>query len=244
MPNLGRPIRIAHLSDLHASTVVPTSLIEEAVAGAIEFDPDVICVTGDFVTGSAGFNTVWYRSVLRRLSANAPTFAVFGNHDGGPWSLEGGGFPTTREVAELLEQSGIEVLNNRSRVLAIGGRPLQLAGVGDLWSGDVRPELAFADADPGLPTVLLAHNPDTKSVVSGNSWDLMLSGHTHGGQVVVPGIGISPAPVWDRNYVSGLKKWRGRWIHVSRGVGNHSGVRFNCRPEVTHLQLEPGGGRV
>ena len=65
----------------------------------------------------------------------------------------------------------------------------------------------------------------------------MLSGHTHGGQVVMPITGANPAPVSDRRYVEGLKPWRDRWIHVSRGVGSIKGVRFNCRPEVTLLRL-------
>jgi predicted MPP superfamily phosphohydrolase len=84
---------------------------------------------------------------------------------------------------------------------------------------------------------LLSHNPDTKVFVADYRCDLMLSGHTRGGQVVAPVLGISPAPVWDRRYVAGLKRWRDRWIHISRGIGNIRGVRFNCRPEVTRIRL-------
>ena len=68
-------------------------------------------------------------------------------------------------------------------------------------------------------------------------WHLMLSGHTHGGQIVVPVLGLSPAPVDDKRYVKGLKPWNGRLIHVSAGVGNIDGVRFNCRPQVNVLDL-------
>jgi predicted MPP superfamily phosphohydrolase len=106
-----------------------------------------------------------------------------------------------------------------------------------MWAGDLQPAIAFKHARQDLATIVLSHNPDSKVMLRMYPWELMLSGHTHGGQVVVPGLGISPAPVWDRGYISGLKRWQGRWIHISRGVGSISGVRFNCRPEVTLLRL-------
>lgn len=231
------PVDLVHLSDLHASDVVPNSLIEDAVGRSVDLRPDVICVTGDFVTFATGFDPAWYVSVLRRLSAQAPTFAVLGNHDGGLWAADAGGFTTTYEMTALLERCGIRVLANHLEVITIGGQHLQIVGVGDMWAGDLHASLAFSKADTCIPTILLSHNPDSKAMLSRHQWDLMLSGHTHGGQVVAPGLGLSPAPVWDRAYIAGLNRWRGRWIHVSRGVGNVAGVRFNCRPEVTHLRL-------
>ena len=175
--------------------------------------------------------------MLRSLAKKAPTFAVLGNHDGGLWAAGAGGFSTTSEVTSLLVESGVTVLSNRSERLSFAGQAVQIVGVGDMWAGDLQPALAFEGMRPDIPTIVLSHNPDSKAMLGKYPWDLMLSGHTHGGQVVVPGLRINPAPVWDRAYIAGLNQWRGRWIDTSRGVGNVSGIRFNCRPEVTHLHL-------
>ena len=239
VPRLRAPVDVVHLSDLHASEIVPKALIEEALEQAAALTPDLICITGDFVTRARGFDSNWYAAALGRLAQKAPTFAVLGNHDGGLWAAGAGGYGTPLEVTTLLERSGIAVLTNRMQSLTVRGQKLQVLGVGDMWSGELHAALAFEQAKPDVPTVLLSHNPDSKALLASYDWDVMLSGHTHGGQVVVPGIGASPAPVWDRGDISGLKTWRGRWIHISRGVGSIAGVRFNCRPEVTHLRLEP-----
>lgn len=239
LPFLRDPIRLLHLSDLHASTEVPTALIEQAFQLAVEATPDLICITGDFVTVATGFDPDWYVRALKRLSASAPTFAVLGNHDGGSWAHSDGGLPTTETVSRLLTRAGIDLLHNRCRTFQKGSTTLQLAGVGDVWAREMDPTTAFAQADPNLPTVLLSHNPDTKSLMADRPWHLMLSGHTHGGQVVLPLFGLNPAPVRDKAYVAGLKPWGDRWIHVSRGVGSIAGLRFNCRPEVTLLHLIP-----
>jgi predicted MPP superfamily phosphohydrolase len=240
---LRKPVRLAHLSDLHASHDVPVSLIEDAVQMAIDFRPDLICITGDFVTDATGFDLNWYSAVLSRLSGRAPSFAVLGNHDGGLWAVSRGGFPTTGKVAGLVERSGVNLLVNRSMRIACNGAGLQIVGMSDLWSGELDAERAFREVDSESPALLLAHNPDSKTLAESYNWRLMLSGHTHGGQVVAPVLGFSPAPVLDRRYVRGLKPWRDRWIHVSCGVGNIGGVRFNCRPEVTLLHLLPGADR-
>jgi predicted MPP superfamily phosphohydrolase len=120
-----------------------------------------------------------------------------------------------------------------------------LVGIGDLQSAEVDPHAAFTGvpANSGAATVVLAHNPDTKDILGAYQWDLMLSGHTHGGQVVLPGLGAPFTSVRDRRYIAGLKPWRGRWIHVSRGVGSLLGIRFNCPPEVNILRIRLGAGR-
>jgi predicted MPP superfamily phosphohydrolase len=239
IPNLVQPVALIHLSDFHASNAVPKSHIERAIDMAVAASPDLICITGDFVTDTTGFDAGWYAAVLGRLVRKAPTFAVLGNHDGGSWSATRGGFHTTAEVAQIVESSGVQLLANRSRKITCRGAALRIVGVGDVWAEDLDAAKAFNDEDSRCPTILLSHNPDTKELVAEHDWDLMLSGHTHGGQVVVPLIGLSPAPVIDREYIAGLKRWRNRWIHISRGVGNMHGVRFNCRPEVTRIHLLP-----
>ncbi len=144
---------------------------------------------------------------------------------------------TRPSSATLLAASGFRLLHNRSEVVKIKGQKLRMAGVGDLWNGEVDATAAFAGAAPRIPTVLLAHNPDTKELLPDGPWDLMLCGHTHGGQVLVPVIGTRFVPVRDKRFIAGLKHWNGRFIYITRGVGNLGGVRVNCRPEVSVLTL-------
>jgi predicted MPP superfamily phosphohydrolase len=239
-PGLGRPIRLVHFSDLHASSVVSQRMIADAVALAVSVRPDVICLTGDYISHRDVPPEAEYARTLRPLAEAAPAFAVLGNHDGGGWSANARGFRNHRYVERVLALAGIELLQNRRARIEVRGQPLNLVGVGDVWAGDLEPDAAFAPVRVGeAPTVLLSHNPDTKTDMADYPWHLMLSGHTHGGQVIVPLFGPPIVPVVDRRYVAGLKPWGARQIHVTRGVGNLLGMRFACRPEVAVLDLEP-----
>ena len=85
---------------------------------------------------------------------------------------------------------------------------------------------------------MLSHNPDSKSEIEEARWDLLLSGHTHGGQLVVPITGERPfAPVRDKRYIAGMIPWQDRMVHVTTGVGTIMGMRFNCPPEVVVIDL-------
>jgi len=234
---LAHPIRLLHLSDFHASIFVPMSMVDHAITLGLAQQPDLICVTGDFVSTNEGFDAGQYVETLRRLSAAAPTFAVLGNHDGGDWSRGYGGFAEHGAVERMLADSRIQLLHNRALPVRVRNQTLSLAGVGDLWSGDMEPEPAFSGIDTSHLIVLLSHNPDTKEMLARYPWDVMLSGHTHGGQVIVPFAGPCYAPVKDKRYVAGLKPWGARQIHVTRGVGTVGGVRFRCRPEVSLLAV-------
>jgi predicted MPP superfamily phosphohydrolase len=234
---LRSPIRLLHISDLHASFVVPLSLIQNAITLGVSSKPDLICITGDFITFRHDFDLKAYVSALRRLSAVAPAFAVLGNHDGGDWAWARRGFSDHKVVERILEDSGVRLLHNRSERISIRDEKLTLAGVGDLWSREIDGHKAFTGVKAEEPIVLLSHNPDSKEKLGSFPWDLMLCGHTHGGQVIVPIEGTRYAPVKDKRYVAGLKSWGTRQIHVTRGVGNVGGVRFRCRPEVSVLSI-------
>jgi predicted MPP superfamily phosphohydrolase len=235
----GRKVRVVQLSDFHSSPVVPNSLIEQAVDLALAENPDLICLTGDFITEDRYYDSGWYTRVLRRLSERAPSFAIFGNHDGGFWTSSSKvGIYSTANIRAVLTSAGIPILDNSWTEITLRDQRVRLVGLGDLWARECKPEIAFrgVPAD-GIPTVLLAHNPDSKDVSANYRWDLMLSGHTHGGQVVCPVLDISPAPVRDKRYVKGLKPWNDRLVYVSAGVGSIGGVRFDCRPQVSLLEL-------
>jgi uncharacterized protein len=229
-------LKLLHLSDLHASPVVSLDYIGKAIDTALQWKPDLICVTGDFVTRKFE-QTSDYLRILDRLPAAAPTFACLGNHDGGRWSSQNEGYDGLDWIAALLDKSGIKLLHNESVRTRVAGRDLNLVGLGDIWAGNLDARRGFA-AKPEGETILLSHNPDTKEHARAFHWDLMLSGHTHGGQLRVPWLGATPfAPVQDKRFVAGLRPWENRWIHVTRGIGSVFGVRINCPPEVSFLTL-------
>jgi len=230
-----QPIRLLHISDLHASLDVPNSLIESAMGLAIDLKPDLVCITGDFITHRGGWNADWYSRTLRRLGDRLPVYATMGNHDGG-WSPSG--LPDSHIVRNVVQQAGFEVLHNRSVTMTAAGQQLELIGFGDVWGQEFCPGHAFPRTGAKLhPRILLSHNPDTKDRLADREWDLMLSGHTHGGQVVIPFVGSPWAPVRDMRYLHGLAPWGKRQIHVTSGVGSAHGVRFNCRPELALIEL-------
>ena len=229
-----RPLKLLHLSDLHASWAVSLGFIEEAVELGLQLKPDLVCITGDFITGKyAAFDA--YARVLAKLSAAAPVFACLGNHDGGRWAAIHGGYKSTQAVRQLLQQSQVELLHDRVAALRLKGRDVKLTGLADAWSENLNLAAAFPPAEAGgaATRILLSHNPDTKDFLKFHPWDLLLCGHTHGGQVVLPWLGAPWAPVRDKRFLAGMYSWNHRWIHITRGVGNMHGFRFNCPPEVS-----------
>ncbi len=238
MAKTSRPIRLLHLSDLHASRAVSLGYIQRALSVGLETKPDVICITGDFITWKYRQYDA-YAEVLRTLSDAAPTFACLGNHDGGSWAngTMKLGMASSKPVRQMLQSAHIQLLHNRHESIQLAGQILNIVGVGDAWNRECDPQQAYAGLDPNRPTILLSHNPDTKKQLAAYPWQLMLSGHTHGGQVYLPGLGAPLAPVKDKKYVRGLHQIHGRWLHITKGVGNLHGVRFNCRPEVSLLEI-------
>jgi uncharacterized protein len=234
---LAAPLRILHLADFHASFLVPVSHIHHAIEIGLLQRPDVICLTGDFITFKHDFDPEVYVRLLRMLTTAAPTYAVLGNHDGGSWAPEHGGLSDHKLIEQILSAAGVRLLHNDSESITVRGCALSIVGVGDLWSNEIEGERAFAGVNTYARKILLAHNPDSKELLRDHPWDLMLSGHTHGGQVIVPFAGPCYAPVRDKTFIAGLNPWNGRQIFVTRGVGNLGGVRFRCRPEVSILRL-------
>jgi len=232
------PLRILHLSDFHASPVVSLAFIAKAIDLGLQLQPDLICLTGDFITRKFD-EFAAYTRVLSPLAKAAPAFACLGNHDGGLWVRKRRGYEDTKRVRQLLADCGVELLHNRATDLRIKDWNLHLVGLGDLWAKELQPEKALAEtpADRNAVVIALSHNPDSKERLEPYAWDLLLCGHTHGGQLWLPFFGTPFAPVRDKRFVEGLHRWEERWIHVTRGVGNLHGVRLNCPPEVSLLTL-------
>jgi predicted MPP superfamily phosphohydrolase len=233
-----RPLKLLHLSDLHASAVVSLRHIARAIHQGLDWQPDLICLTGDFITAHLD-SPEEYGAVLAPLARAAPTFACLGNHDGGRWAQAAGGYADTALVQRLLDRSGIQLLHNTARTIELTGWRLRLVGVGDLWAGELDASRAFAGvgSTPDRTTLVLAHNPDAKQQLQRYPWHLLLAGHTHGGQLRLPILGTPFAPVEDKRFVAGLHRWQDRWLHISEGVGNVYGLRFNCPPTISLLTL-------
>jgi hypothetical protein len=235
---LKNPVRVLHISDMHASGQVPVEFIENAIELGIAQRPDLACITGDFITRHIPTRDE-YVSILRHLSATCPCFACAGNHDGGGWVGSLGGYEDLTEIRRLLDDSNIALLFNSSTKVSLNGATIEVIGLGDFWSDDARPGEAFTEdhSSQRISRIVLSHNPDSKELLRDYSWDLLLCGHTHGGQLSLPIIGTPFAPVNDHRYVYGLNQWSGRLIYTTRGVGNVYGLRFNCRPEVAILNI-------
>ena len=221
--------RMVQLSDLHASEPVSPHLIARAFAMAAACEPDMVVLTGDYVTNNA-LRLGWIEEGVRGLAQRWPVVATLGNHD---YCSRGEVF-AAREVADRLRGAGARLLRNES--LALGG--LTLVGLDDLWNGKVEPG-AIRAAPAADPVIVLAHNPDTYDLVRGERWDVMLSGHTHGGQVVIPGIGPLHLPVQNKQRYEGWYALDGgtRGMYINRGVGHLMHVRVWCPPEVTCFTL-------
>ena len=235
----GPPMRVLHLSDLHLSRNVPLAFIDEAITRGLAEKPDVICVTGDYITAGRRFDETTYTPVLARLAAAAPTFATLGNHDGGNFTARFGGEKSVARVGTMLTRAGLTWLHNRTASATVHGRRVHLVGMGDWWCDDCQPALAYRDFSPapGELVLALSHNPESKDALKKFPWHVLLSGHTHGGQCGVPLLGRALAPVRDKNFITGAYRYDDRWIYITRGVGNLYGMRLLCRPEVSVLTL-------
>lgn len=209
-------------------------------------DGDLIVLTGDFVYRSAGYSLACAQE-LAALRARHGAFAVLGNHD--IWT-------DADKVAANLSGAGIDVLRNDVRRVTIAGSDLWLVGVEDTgYAGtDLREFQAMWDqaavglgrmleAIPaGSPRVLLVHNPDFSEMLAEGRIDLVLSGHTHGGQVRVPFFGPLIVPsCFGQKFAGGLVMGPRAPVYVNRGIGVIAPpVRFNCRPELTRFRIMPG----
>jgi predicted MPP superfamily phosphohydrolase len=232
MPGI-RPKRILHISDIHISDGMGAADLEPGFRAGLAARPDLICLTGDFIGNTSGFDRAGLQRLLRMAADTAPSYAVLGNHDGGAWIARFGGSSSTDMIRELVASAGVRMLHNESAV----EDDLTLVGVGDYWSGEVDAERAFSRVNPSAATVVLCHNPDGKRLLERHSWNLMLSGHTHGGQARIPGFCPPWAPVIDKRFLAGLYTWQGRQLFITRGLGSPHHVRAFCRPEVSLLDL-------
>jgi hypothetical protein len=246
VPLLGLPeafdgFRIAQLSDIHMDEFTEPFFLRQVVDQVDRLKPDAVFLTGDYVSygispRNFAIGAGWQCAGILKTLQCKQVYASLGNHD----VIIG-----AKEVTEALTTNGITVLNNRSLPIERTGSRFWLAGVDDPVRGHPKPELAIPASirnQPNEPVVLLCHAPDYADQLLqhpvGSAVRLMLSGHTHGGQIRLPLIGPLMANTLGRKYVQGRFRLGGLQLYVNRGLGT-SGLpfRLDCRPEITLLTL-------
>jgi len=221
---------IVQLSDVHMGPTTRAPLIRSVVRKVNALDPDLVALTGDYVNRLGG-NVGPVGRILSELKAKHGVYAVLGNHD--YWV-------NAPAVTRSLRRGGIDVLFDEQRTITIGKDAIRLVGIDDVWEGEPDYDKALAGVTDEEVCIALSHNPDALLSLRGRPVDLVFAGHTHGGQIWIPGIG----PVYGftklgRKHLAGLTTYEGIRLYVSRGLGCLS-PRFRCRPEVPTLVLRCG----
>jgi predicted MPP superfamily phosphohydrolase len=247
-------IRIVQLSDLHYDGLrLSEELLIEVIQLTNEIQPDIIVLTGDFVTHNP--SPIHQLSQhLKHLKSDVGIYAILGNHDYH--------YPQSEAIViKGLSLIGIEVLINQ--VVYPFGEKLALVGLADLFSGKFESKSVMELIDNNIPRIVLSHNPDTAEFLQPWRVDLQLSGHTHGGQIVFPNVGTLPEKLqkiqnqlppylkflipiksdckkmfrhWE--WSAGLHQVGKNLLYVNRGLGTYFPGRWNCPPEITVIQLE------
>jgi predicted MPP superfamily phosphohydrolase len=230
-------LRVVHLSDLHIGSEVPVWFLRKVVTTVRQLAPDAIVLTGDFVH-SRPEDAEELADLLQELRAPHGVFAVLGNHDYAVNYPGDPGIPGVEEVViAALERAGVTVLRNDEIEIAAGQSRLRVYGIDELWSGQaVVSPLRVTSA--AVSRLVLCHNPDVVQFLPESNSDLVVCGHTHGGQVRIPPFPPLLTMTSDRRYWGGLHVRGNGWVFVSRGVGYTWRVRFAARPECVEITLK------
>lgn len=233
LPDEFNGFRIVHLTDLHYGFLVPLEIIRYVVRRSNRLSGDIIVCTGDYVHKSnttIQIDNVW--PVLSELRAREGVFSVLGNHD--HWA-------DTERSLYWMDRTK-QNLHGKVQAIERNGKRIWLAGGGDLWEDHLSFDRLLGSIPDRDCRIVLAHNPDSADTLYSVRTDLIISGHTHGGQVDLPFIGTPVLPVRNKDYSSGLKlSKKNEKVFISKGIGwAIYPVRFNCYPEIAVLELVSG----
>jgi uncharacterized protein len=224
LPESLRGFRIGVLTDIHRSRAVPHAMVASAVTMIMREAPDLILLGGDYVSFGDRRYAQPAADALAPLSAPHGVLAVLGNHD------------DDRDVPAALAAKGFTVLRDARTRLTLRGEPVDFAGI-RFWTYKAT-HIAQVLRGAVPLTFLLAHTPKRLFEAQQLAVPAVISGHTHGGQIVLPGVGAVAAREFP--VVAGVAQRQGTSIFVSRGVGTvYVPIRVNCPPEVAVLTLEP-----
>ena len=226
--------KIVQISDIHVGQSVDDRYLKQALSGIADLQPDLIAMTGDYMTSDQVDEIDHTLDVFQHLPA-APLgrFACLGNHDYG----RGGNYwKTADRLTNGFYDLDVKVLRNE--VVDVAG--LQIAGLGELLMRQCLIKATLRQLDPQRAMLTLCHNPDA---VDQPGWEdfqgWILAGHTHGGQCKLPGFNPPITPVFNKRYTAGVFQLSGnRQMYINRGLGYLLRMRFSCRPEITLFTLE------
>lgn len=228
-------LSIAHLSDLHMTGKLTRPFYEAVVEQTNALQPDLILITGDIAEKVACLD--WIAPTLGRLQAKCGKYFVLGNHE---MKL-----PDVAPLRKALADVGIADISSRAQRVALRDTEILLAGTELPWFGTAPPIAARGDAEKTsdgerLFRLLLSHSPDQYAWARRHDFDLMLAGHTHGGQIRLPYLGALIAPSrYGFRYASGVFYEAPTLLHVTRGIAGQHQIRLNCPPELALLTLVP-----
>jgi len=224
LPVALRGLRLGVLTDVHRSQTVSHEMVDAAVRALMAEKPDLIILGGDYVSWRDARYIQPAADALAPLSAPQGVIAILGNHD------------DDRDMPAALAAKGFTVLKDARTRLTIRGEPMDFVGI-RFWTYKLG-DLAHVLRGSVPHTILLAHTPKRLLEAQQLAVPAVISGHTHGGQIVLPGVGAVAAREFP--VIAGLERREGTSIFVSRGVGTvYVPVRINCPPEVAVLTLEP-----
>ncbi len=245
--------KLVQLSDLHYDGLrLSEDMLAEAIKASNEAEPDLVLLTGDYITDDPSpIRPLVER--LKHLQSRVGVYAVLGNHD---YYFH----RSKAEVTEALTSIGVRVLWNE--IAYPLGPELPLVGLADFWSRGFNPAPVMNQLDPNTPCIVLSHNPDSAEPLQQWRVDLQLSGHTHGGQIIIPGVGplaillkklqhMLPKSVYRRlpyvkecvrvvehwEWAQGLHQVGRNQLYINRGLGSYPPGRLFCPPEVTVITL-------
>lgn len=218
------PLRILHLSDLHFDGTPGTDFYRQVFNHCTRLDFDLIALSGDLTDDSERVPLL--ADLLAPLLSRAPGTFILGNHD---WRI------SPDAIRRKMMAAGWIDLGGRHQVLETPAGPVWLSGNESPWQHQTPPP---PPRDSNCLKILISHTPDNISTAISQGYDLMLSGHTHGGQVVLPLFGPVYCPsTYGPRYASGLFRAGSMWMHVTRGLGGLHHLRWRCPPEVTILEV-------
>jgi len=223
-------LSILHLSDLHFTGKLQRAYFDFVIDRANDLQPDLVVLTGDIIDKDACLE--WIPATLGRLHSRCGKYFILGNHDK---RLSDVGV-----LRRVMSDCGYVNLGGRCKLVSINDRPVLFAGNEMPWFGPAphvprRHELGHGEE---AFRILLSHSPDQLSWARANEFDLMLAGHTHGGQIRFPIIGPLVAPSrFGVNFASGIFDKSPTLLHVSRGISGLDPIRINCPPELTRIVL-------
>jgi predicted MPP superfamily phosphohydrolase len=236
LPEAFSGLRLAQVSDFHLGGWMTGEHLDELLSLVMDQSPDLVALTGDYVLAQRHMFHIQealdqLSASLKKLAGRFLTLGILGNHDyryNGP------------AVKEVLVQAGVTFLANSVFSLERSGQRLHFAGVDDVYEGQDNLDAVLGVLPRGECSVLLVHEPDfADASAATGQFDLQISGHSHGGQVVLPFVGAPNLPVLGSKYWWGLYKVGNMLEYTNRGVGmTPPNIRLNCRPEITMFTLE------